>query len=84
MMSDPYLDETDVDFYNDGETFDGETFGTSEDISDMFDSQADDLDTEAQSEPPAPLVLSREELLLRASIQPLATLELEGVNVTSI
>ena len=82
MMSDPYLGETEVDYYADA---DDDDIYQSEDFSDMFDSQTDD-DIDRSSE----LIIapvqthSKEELLLRASLQPMATLELDGVNVTSI
>lgn len=77
MMSDPFIGETEVDYY-------AETCH-SDDMSDMFDSQTDDdfdRDTPAINAPIQ--TLSKEELLLRASIQPMATLELDGINVTSI
>lgn len=77
MMSDPFVGETEVDYYAD--------VCESEDMSDMFDSQTDD-DFDGGSEPHLDKVptLSKEELLLRASLQPMATFELDGVNVTSI
>ena len=82
MMSDPYEGETVVDYYADGE----EDFYYSEDMSDMYDSQTDgEIDRSNDAIAVAPLQThSKEELLLRASLQPMATLELDGINVTSI
>ena len=81
MMQDPYNGETDVDYYPDGYDFYG-----SEDISDMYDSQTDDdtidRDFGATFNPVAGQVPTKEELLLRASLQPIITLE-NGVITTA-
>ncbi|XP_065063594.1 protocadherin Fat 4-like isoform X2 [Rhopilema esculentum] len=81
MMQDPYNGETDVDYYPDGYDFYG-----SEDISDMYDSQTDDdtIDREfgATFNPVAGQVPTKEELLLRASLQPIITFE-NGVITTA-
>ena len=82
MMSDPYIGETVVDSYMYGE----EDIYYSEDMSDMFDSQTDgDIGQSSEIIPSVALQTpSKEELLLRASLQPTATLEVDGINVTSI
>ena len=83
MMSDPYIGETVVDYYE-GEEDD---CYYSEDMSDMYDSQTDgeiDQGSGVIAVATALQTLSKEELLLRASLQPTATLQLDGINVTSI
>ncbi len=79
MLPRPYMDDIDIDNY-----LGSEDLEPVDDVSDLFDSLYGGESEATIDIRPTNLPPSREELLLRATLQPLATLENGGMHITSI